>query len=72
MARPLTEGDLVMCRLFNLPEGKFYGDTFTGHIVGIGPEKYPQFGTPYAYLVHRTDGLPDILLHRKEIRRRLR
>lgn len=29
-------GDTVLCRLYNTPERKFYGEMFTGEVTGIG------------------------------------
>ncbi len=33
MAKPLAVGDKVLCRLFNTPERKFYGESWVGEIL---------------------------------------
>lgn len=64
MARKLGIGDKVACRFFNTPEGRFYGETFTGVIVDVLPEHRRP------YVVRRDNGLTTGL-QRKEILRRL-
>ena len=61
-------GDKVLCRFYNTPEGKFYGDYWEGTIVAVlsgesKPGLVSRMGLP---------GLPEMRLHRKEIRRILK
>lgn len=39
MTKKLSVGDKVLCRFFNTPEGKFYGDTFIAKIIKVYPGK---------------------------------
>lgn len=39
MSRKLAIGDGVVCRFYNTPEGKFYGDYWQGIIINISPLK---------------------------------
>jgi hypothetical protein len=55
-------GSKVICRLFNTPEGKFYGDSFEGEIVKIRLDDYNQ----KIFTVNREYGTID--LRRKEIK----
>lgn len=82
MGRPLAVGDKVQCRLFNTPEGKFYGESWVGEILDIqvlvrhSDIWYLDGEEEMKYLVTR-DGyaqLPGgwIWLKRKEILRRVK
>lgn len=67
----LKVGDKVLCRLFNVPENKFYGDYFTAEILDIQPEKYVWYGLDKRIQVKR-EGSFDIWLDRKEIKRKIK
>jgi len=67
MAKPISEDDTVLCRLYNTPEGKFYGENFTATVKQVTQVKG---WSSKSYLVSR-DGLPDIWIRREEIKRRL-
>jgi hypothetical protein len=56
-------GDKVLCRLFNTPEKKFYGDYFHVIIHNIIPEKGVK-----KYTAISDDGY-EWTLHRKEIKK---
>jgi hypothetical protein len=55
-------GSKVICRLFNTPEKKFYGDSFEGEIVKIRMDDYNE----KIFTVNREYGTID--LRRKEIK----
>jgi hypothetical protein len=59
----IKPGSKVICRLFNKPEGKFYGDLFEGEIVGIRMDD----NNNKIYTVNREYGVID--LKRKEIKK---
>ena len=61
----MKTGDKVLCRFYNMPEAKFYGEYWKGEIVAVFSGKNKP------YLVSRTGlpGKPEYHLHRKEIRR---
>lgn len=74
-------GDKVLCKLYNTPERKFYGESWKGEVLEIRIEekppyrwspayqKYVPINDPYkVYRVSRGE-LPDIELRRKEILR---
>ena len=71
----MKTGDKVQCRLFNTPEGKFYGDYWVGILLDIQErtvhsELWYVNGTKRTeYLVTQPNGLPPIWLQRKEIKR---
>lgn len=66
MSNKLSVGDTVQCRLFNTPEGKFYGPYFVGKITKIGMTK----DCPYFV---ESDSKPfGLWLKRKEIKRRIK
>ncbi len=54
-------GDRVVCRLYNTPEGKFYGESWNGKIVSVDKNSSKP------YVVTRPS-FPDIALHRKEVK----
>lgn len=58
--RSIQAGDMVNCRLFNRPMGKFYGPTFLAEVVAF------RIGEDKPVLVKRQTG-GEIWLHRKEI-----
>ena len=58
-------GSKVLCRFYNTPERKFYGDYFNGIVLEIKLTKNKS------YLVQR-ESLPDIWLHRKEIKKEIK
>ena len=59
-------GDKVLCRFYNTPEGKFYGEYWEGKIVAVLSGDKPFLVSPKSII------LPDVRLHRKEIRRILK
>lgn len=59
--KPPAVGDTVVCRLYNAPEGRFYGDSWTGRVVAI------NLGADRPFTVTRPSGF-DIDLWRKEIK----
>jgi len=59
-------GDTVRCRLFNVPEGKFYGDTFIANVIAVNTSD-PR---GRCYRVKRADNEYEISLSRKEIKGR--
>jgi len=58
----LQIGDTVLCRYYNTPERKFYGDYFQAEILEIKKDN------PKSYQVKRIDTGYTIWLHRKEIK----
>lgn len=56
----LKEGDYVVCRLFNTPEHKFYGEKWTWQIISVRP-----------LIVTKENHPNGIQLQRKEILRGL-
>jgi len=67
MARKLSVGDKVLCRYFNQPTGKFYGDTFTGTITNIHSSKFDSRD----FTIKRDDMDYIVTVWRKEIKRRI-
>ena len=65
MGAKLKVGDTVICRFFNGPERKFYGDYWRGEIVAIDSSK----DRPYTVMGFEHFALFD--LTRKEIKRRI-
>ncbi len=68
----LQIGDKVQCRLYNAPEGKFYGESWIGKIVyifGLTGDKAKD----KTYAVTKRHATPSgFPLHRKEIIRRVK
>jgi len=58
----LRVGNIVLCRFYNTPAGKFYGEFWRGEIVAI------DLSSDKPYTVSR-GGTGTISLHRKEIKR---
>lgn len=82
MTRKLSVGDKVICRLYNTPEGKFYGESWIGEILEIDQEAADYYyenirlwpltaGKKKPFRVSYPH-LGDIWLHRKEIKRRVK
>ena len=67
MAKELSIGDKVLCRYFNKPEGKFYGETFIAEIIKV----HKSFIEPREFTVKRGATGLVITLWRKEIKRRI-
>lgn len=68
MAKPLAVGDKVSCRLYNTPDGKFYGESWASEILEI---VWALAGNKL-YLVNK-DGHPKgTWLKHKEILRRIK
>lgn len=63
----LRVNDRVICRFYNTPEGKFYGDEFEATIREIKQVDYPKIKQ---FLVE-CEKHPEIWLHRKEIKRKI-
>jgi hypothetical protein len=70
MGRRLDVGDTVLCRFFNTPEGRFYGETFEAEITRIG-ELGELYGPGPWYTVQQLRGGFTFNLRRREIKRRL-
>lgn len=68
MSKKLSEGDIVLCQLYNTPEHKFYGDFFKGIIVDT--KDTPQ--VKYRWYKVKDECGYTFTLHRKEIKRRIR
>ena len=69
MAKRLQVGSKVQCRLYNTPDGKFYGNYFIGYVVEvIGNFRFSKSRIEDGYRIMRTDGFFSTL-HRKEIKR---
>jgi len=64
----MKTGDKVLCRFYNTPEGKFYGEYWEGEVIAVLSGDKPFLVSQKA----RNPLLPDIRLHRKEIRRILK
>lgn len=66
-------GSIVVCRLYNTPDGKFYGETFAAEVVEKKLRKQPGFNSPIEtnWIVKRSDNSL-IELKRKEIKSILR
>lgn len=69
MSAKLNINDKVLCRLYNTPDGKFYGDYFTAVITAIPTDKSTANARDYEVL--RRDTGRRMTLHRKEIKRRI-
>ena len=70
MGRKLDIGDVVICRLFNWPEGRSYGGSYLARIISVDPTTNEKM--PYHTLGQT---LPDARGHwlaRREIQRRWR
>jgi hypothetical protein len=68
MPKRIDVGDKVLCRLFNTPEDRFYGETWVGEVRRVEPHN--RVGkTIRPYLVTRPPELA-IWLSRKEIKKR--
>lgn len=76
MSKPLSVGDRVVCRFFNTPDKKFYGDHLTATIIEIdNNHEFSYYWGPTietGYLVKFDEHRPDLWLHRKEIKRRIK
>lgn len=71
MSKRLEVGSKVLCRLFNSPEGKFYGVPFEGEVTEvIDRYKFGEYSVEKGYKVRRQTGTL-IVLKRKEIKRLL-
>jgi len=62
-------GDTVLCRLYNTPERKFYGELFTGRIAATCETHNDDCSDSEKIYLIRRNNLPEIWLHRKEIKR---
>lgn len=75
MTRKLEIGDRVVCRFFNTPDKKFYGDYLKATIIGIDNDhefsSYWQPTIEVGYQVKFDEYRPNLWLHRKEIKRRI-
>jgi hypothetical protein len=72
MARPLQEGDEVLCRLFDSVERKSYDDFFVAEITYIFTRgRTSLFPEEKMYDVVKLDGT-EMTLHRNEIKRRVK
>ena len=63
-------GSKVSCRLFNWPEGKFYGERFDGEVICIDFEKdsnNSRLTVDKPYLIRRKESF-DIWMNKKEIK----
>jgi len=63
----LKIGDKVLCRYFNTPDHKFYGDYFTGIVENMGKN---NIGEKW-YEISKEVGVTTVL-HRKEIKKILK
>jgi len=66
MGRKLEAGDTVLCKYFNTPEGKFYGELFRGIIVEVHPQGYDE----PSFTIKKDNGIY-VKMARKEIKRRI-
>lgn len=65
----LKPGATVLCRLFNTPDKRFYGDVFTGTVLNVYNLYSPSIAGFEKWVdVQREDGTK-ITLRRKEVKR---
>ena len=67
--KKLTVGDVVQCRYFNTPDGRFFGEIFTAEIISLNA-RY-EWTPPRDYVVMRLDDNRTVTVDRKEILRRI-
>lgn len=64
-------GDMVICKFFNTPDGKFYGDEFEAEILQIGNNPSSYRGDMNKTIkIKKADYPFPIWLQRKEVKRR--
>lgn len=75
MSKQLSVGNKVLCRFFNTPDKRFYGDYLVATIIEIDTDhQFSYYWGPkkeVGYLVKFDEDRPNLWLHRKEIKRRI-
>jgi hypothetical protein len=69
MRHNLKVGSKVLCRYFNTPDNRFYGESFEAEVLATDNDKTQNYRPARPYLVKRSDDGRMITLLRKEIKR---
>lgn len=71
MSAKLKVGDTVICKYYNTPDKRFYGETFQAVIIENRQGAYP-YNPPRDYAVQRADDGRIVTLDRREILKRIK